>query len=409
VSTQITDRLVLRPNTDELEALPHRSTVADLLEDGSDRGRLELLPGSNVRASSWHPGAVALKGGSYSPPWWSDDPVIESKAAHLFRLRDAYYVPRFGVVISGAGEVMQTSMAQAAYPTPDLSLLPHAERVGDETVLDIPPDLDRLERIVVSMPWGAIYNYGHFLLDCLPTVAAVLEIPELEAYTFAFPSLQPWHRRHLELLGVHGRVELGEGDARWRGSIFQVSDLVFSSAMGHNLYHPNVNYRTVRDRQLARKLSTPFAYEKIYITRRGNPKRVFCSERTLEERLRELGFAIVAPEHHTIDEQIDIFRNADVIVGCAGAAFANVVYCRPDTTVVEITPSGMVTPTMIGGIWVRNICVIVGCRWRPYYCEEEPPDEPTLVAGIERRELGRSFDLDVDDLLGYIESVTATG
>src|SRR5207247_144313 len=125
------------------------------------------------------------------------------------------------------------------------------------------------------------------------------------------------------------------------------------------------------------------------------------------DSLADRGFAVVAPENHTVDEQIDMFRNANVIVGCAGAALANALYCREGTTIVEITPMRMVEAAQVSGMWVYNICAIVGCNWRPYYCRDTPQDEPVLVAGVERAEIGFSFDLDVDDLLRYVEAVTS--
>jgi capsular polysaccharide biosynthesis protein len=400
VDTHVTERIVLRP-TDELETLRSYSTVSELIQGDVDRGRCELLPASELRASNWHPGAVSGRGGDFSPSWWSDDPIIHSNAVHVFRLRDAFYFPAYGVVTSAEGEVMKTSMAQARYPTPDLALLPDAWRTENETVMNRPQDLERLDRVLVTMPWGSLWNYGHFVLDCLPTVALITEISELNGYRFVFPPLQPWQRRHLQLLDVDDWIELDQ-------PIYEISDVIFLSGMAHNLYRPNVNYRTLRDRQLARNKASTLSYEKIYISRRGNAKRIFLSEEKLERSLQRLGFAVVYPERHSIDEQIDIFRNADLIVGCAGAAFANLLYCHKDATVVEITPASMVTPTMISGLWVRNICAIVGCRWRPYYCADIPPDEPVLIAGIERRELDLSFDLDIDDLLRYVESVTVT-
>jgi capsular polysaccharide biosynthesis protein len=398
VTVQVTDPLVLDP-TDELEVLPECSSIGELLDQGSERGRWELLPPREQRASDWYPGSVGSKGGDFDPDWWSDDPIIQSNAVHLFRLRDAYYFPRFGVVISAEGEAMKTSMAEATYRTPDLALLPHAKRVGETTTLDVPADAEQLDRIAVSMPWGAFWNYGHFLLDCLPTVASIAEIQAFRDYRFAFPPLQQWQRRHLRLLEVDP-LELD-------GPIYRATEVIFASSMAHNLYRPNVNYRTVRNRQLARRRSTSVSFDKVYVTRQDldDPKRILLSERKLEARLREREFAIIAPERHTVDEQIDIFQNAKVIVGCAGAAFANVLYCREGATVVEITPARMVTPTMIGGIWVRNICAIVGCKWRPYYCADSPLEEPVLVAGVERRELGLTFDLDIEDLLAFVEAV----
>lgn len=439
----LTDRIVLRP-TDEITALPSYPSVSDLIEHGTDRGRCELLPASELPASAWYPQAVESTGGNSPPAWWSDDPIIRSRAAHLFRLRNAYYVPAFGVIFSSSGEVMRTSMAEAADVTPDLAALPHAERKGNETSLSLPSHVRTLDRIVVSMPWGAIFNYGHFLLDCLPTVASIAEISELNAWRFGFPPLKPWQRRHLELLGVDAPIELetapfsyvemvaagtlsmdegAELGARWgvaredfersvrqseRPELYQISDLIWTNCMAYFMHYPNINYRTLRDRQLARKMSSSLAFEKVYVSRRGNLKRTFLSEPQLEERLQQLGFAIITPEQHTVDEQIDIFGNADIIVGCAGAALANVIYCKEGTTVVEITPARMVqTEISVSGIWVRNICAIVGCRWRPYYCADIPSETPVLFAGTERLDRDFLFDLDIEDLLGYIEGLAS--
>jgi capsular polysaccharide biosynthesis protein len=397
VTVHITHPLLLR-TADELEALPARSTVAELIEDDVDRGWVELLPERCLRASMWFTEVMGERGGSYDPAWWDDDPWILSNAVHLFRVCDGYYMPRFGLVISSSGEVMRKSMAQASYRSPDLSALPNAERRGEATFLKIPGDIRTLGRVVVSMPWGAVSNYGHFVLDALPTVASVCEIPELEHYRFAFPALKTLQRRHLQLVGVEDPIELDD-------QIYRVSDLLFSSCMASFLHGPNVTYRMLRDTQLARRKRTGLSFEKVYITRRENQEgRRFLSEQILEERLRELGFAIVAAEKHSIDEQIDIFRNADLIVGCTGAGFANVLYCRENTTIIEITPERMATSH--AALWVCKICAVVGCRWRPYLSSDVdvPPEKPILVGGVDRPELGFSFDLDIDDLVGYIKS-----
>jgi capsular polysaccharide biosynthesis protein len=251
------------------------------------------------------------------------------------------------------------------------------------------------------MPWGATINYGHFLLDCLPAVALILQTPELDAYRFAFPPLESWQRRHLELLGVEDPTELDR-------PIYRVADLLFTSCLGGFLNSPNVNYRTVRDKQLARKAATSVSIRKVYISRKRHPRRTLVSERRLEERLRQLDFTVVAPEEHSIDEQIDIFRNAELVVGCAGAALANVLYCRRDTTVVEITPSRMVTPITTSGRWVYNLCAIVGCRWRPFYCARSSSVQTVEVGGGQHREVGFTFDLDIEELVRYVQGLEAT-
>jgi capsular polysaccharide biosynthesis protein len=410
MGSQVTDGKVLRP-TDELEALPPCPSISGLLENSVDRGRYELDPEIVQRASAWYPETVASPAGNTVPSWWTDDPTISGSAVHLFRLRDAYFAPAFGIVFSAEGEVMSRSMEQAASATPDLALLPHTERTGEETILTLPSQVDELDRIVVSMPWGARTNYGHFVLDCLPTVASVVDLPELHGYRFAFPPLEPWQRRHLELLGVKNPLELEIVDNF--GPIVLVSDVIWASCMASFIHQPNITYRVVRDRQLASMEPTALSFDKVYVTRRGfvssggAPKRIFLSEERLEERLRGLGFAIFDPAQHTIDEQIDTFRHADVIVGCSGAALANVIYCHEAATVVEITPMRMTAKVLARNLWVCNICAVVGCKWRPYYCADNPPEKPVLYQGVEQPELGFSFDVDVEDLLRYIDAVSS--
>jgi capsular polysaccharide biosynthesis protein len=408
MGSRVMGRMVLRP-TDELEALPPCADMSELIADGLDRGRFELVPAIWQPASAWYSEAISSPPGNSVPSWWTDDPTIGGNAVHLFRLRDGFFVPAFGIVFSTGGEVMSRSMAQATSATPDLALLPHTERSDDESVLTLPAEVDELDRVVVSMPWGARSNYGHFVLDCLPTVASVVDLPELGGHRFAFPPLEPWQRRHLELLGVEDPLELEIID--YFGPIFRVSDVVWASCMASFMHQPNIAYRVVRDRQLARKAPTSLSFEKVYITRRGfvahdgAPKRTFLSEEGLEERLRRLGYAIVDPAQHTIDEQIDIFRRADLIVGCSGAALASVIYCHEAATVVEITPMRMTAKALARNLWVRNICAIIGCKWRPYYCADNPPEKPVLYRGIEQPELGFSFDVDIEDLVGFIEAL----
>jgi capsular polysaccharide biosynthesis protein len=143
----------------------------------------------------------------------------------------------------------------------------------------------------------------------------------------------------------------------------------------------------------------------IYVSRAGttaanSDRRRFLSEAALEGGLRELGFAVVAPELLDVDEQIDLFRNADTIVACRGAALANAIYCRPDTTIVEVVP---IIPGFEGYRWVRDICAIVGCQWHPYFCRGVPPEKPVMTADQIRPNAGFAFDVDVADLIAFVE------
>jgi capsular polysaccharide biosynthesis protein len=378
-------------SVDESAALPLCADAAELLASADSGGQCELLPGSHRPVNSWYPGCVGAKAGPSTPRWWKDSPRLHLNPVHLYRVRDAYYAPTVGALISSRGEVMESSVAQARFVTPDLSGLPHARKVDGEIRFD-PPDVPLLDRIIVTMPLGATRNYGHFVCDCLTTVALTTRIPVLRDYAFAFPTLREWQKRHLELVGVGNPIQL---DA----PLYRVSDVIFSNAMARFLHYPNVSYRMLRDVELRNHRRASPGFKRIYVSRAGATKhrptqRIFISEPELERRLAELGFAIVLPENHSVDEQIAIFHGADLIVGCWGAAMANTIYCHADATIVEILPT---VAGMQGYKWVRNICAINGYKWRPYFCLgiRSPDHNPGAP------QLGFTFQVDVDDVVDF--------
>lgn len=181
--------------------------------------------------------------------------------------------------------------------------------------------------------------------------------------------------------------------------VYRAEDIVFLSCMSV-MHHPSTNYLWLRETKLANLAATSGAGARICVSRSGIAKRTFVSEQQLESRLRDLGFSIVRPEEHSVDEQIAMFNKARLIVGASGAAFANVLYCQPGATIVEIQPTRM----QKNGMWVACIFALNGCRWRPYFCDSFA-SELQVVAGRARMEIGFSFDVDLDDFIAYLAAV----
>lgn len=76
----------------------------------------------------------------------------------------------------------------------------------------------------------------------------------------------------------------------------------------------------------------------IYVSRRHS-SRSFANEAELEQALTSRGFQIVSLEKLKIMEQIEIFRNAAVLVASHGAGLANIVWCSPGTKIIEMFTS----------------------------------------------------------------------
>ena len=261
----------------EAEVLPLCNSLSELLSPQTTDGQLELLRGASRSVTDWYPEALPLAGGS-PPAWWSTNPTVISKPLFLYRAGDVYYMPCFGAVISATGIVYGASAAQALYYTPDLSRLPGVSFRDGGSYFTPTPNMPSIDRAVVTFPWGARNNYGHFLLDCMPGLAEILDIRALATYTRVFPALHPWQRRHLELLGVEERAELTD-------DVYHIRDALFCSSMQTNLQTPNISYRTLRDRQLSRVQILDPAPLRLYLARESSPRRNFLTEVPLRKAM----------------------------------------------------------------------------------------------------------------------------
>jgi capsular polysaccharide biosynthesis protein len=83
----------------------------------------------------------------------------------------------------------------------------------------------------------------------------------------------------------------------------------------------------------------------IFLSRRGHTRRAFLNEDEIESVAAALGFTIMQPETLTFIEQAHLFRRAASVAGPEGAAFANMIFCRPGTKVLAILNENDLFPT----------------------------------------------------------------
>ena len=75
---------------------------------------------------------------------------------------------------------------------------------------------------------------------------------------------------------------------------------------------------------------------RIYVQRQG--MRGVANEAAIEKLAREHGFAPLLMEGTSPGQQIALFRGAEFVMGPHGAGLANILYCEPDTKVIEFSP-----------------------------------------------------------------------
>ena len=76
---------------------------------------------------------------------------------------------------------------------------------------------------------------------------------------------------------------------------------------------------------------------KIFINRKdGTGWRYIINENEVEKNLISQGFQSLTLSKLSFIEQVKIFNSAETVVGLHGAGFANLVFCKPGTKVLEL-------------------------------------------------------------------------
>ena len=94
--------------------------------------------------------------------------------------------------------------------------------------------------------------------------------------------------------------------------------------------------------------------EKIFICRAKASKRRKYNEQELLDVAQRYGFEPIYPEELSIGEQINVYKNAEVIIAANGAALCNLIYCQPKCTLIMLCGSELATSLFSSLILMRG-------------------------------------------------------
>jgi len=209
-----------------------------------------------------------------------------------------------------------------------------------------PKYLKKIDGNILILAQGASgNNYSHWLLDILPKLKlASLRYDINKIDYFYFSKLNSFQLQILKLIGINKKKFI---DTEKNKHCFS-KKIIFTS-------HPNYFKGTFSDAQsnmpkwiiqYLRKKFLRFVkknkktYNKIYIDRSdsffNHCKLINNSE--IETFLKSKGFKIIKLSELSFLNQITIFNNAKFIVGPHGAGFANLIFCKKNTKILEIKP-----------------------------------------------------------------------
>ena len=207
--------------------------------------------------------------------------------------------------------------------------------------------LERLEGTAATVAFGHADAYFHWLFDVLPRLE-ILRLAGWDENTWDHLVVNAagaaYERETLDRFGVPAD-RIRAIDAR---SHVVADRLVVPSTVGVPGNVPAWSCRAPARSASSRRSISRAATLRLYVSRSDTEQRRVADEDRLVARLEPLGFTCLTLSGRPLDEQIELFSRAEVVIGPHGGGLSNLVWCRPGTAVVELYAHDYVNPVFWG-------------------------------------------------------------
>tara|TARA_B100000315_G_scaffold254144_1_gene294546 strand:- start:168 stop:1286 length:1119 start_codon:yes stop_codon:yes gene_type:complete len=211
-----------------------------------------------------------------------------------------------------------------------------------------PRFLKRLNGTILSLltGGGGNNNYWHWIFDVLPRLALCSKDVDLKTIDyFLLPNLlKKFQNETLDCLNISKNKRLSSEKFRHikaKQLILTDHPVVLTGDPSSDIQNiPDWIISWLRSNFLSQNITTKKkSKKKIYIDRDDSKykgERLISNENEVKEYLFNNNFVSINLGNTHFTDQVDLFYNADCIVGLHGAGFANTVFCQPRTKIVEL-------------------------------------------------------------------------
>jgi capsular polysaccharide biosynthesis protein len=203
------------------------------------------------------------------------------------------------------------------------------------------PAREHVDGTLVSLATrGSHGNYYHFLMDVLPRWGVLQEaMPGVRPDWFHLNRTTRYQKQLLALLGLDDVPTIEPA----KHSAVRADRLLVPCIPNPELMAPTWTTSWLKEQLPARE--TRGLPKRLYITR-GSAKntRRLANEDAVMALLERRGFVRLDPGTVSVQEQIDAFTAAEVVVAPHGAALANLTFCSPGVKVLELFAPKYVNP-----------------------------------------------------------------
>ena len=187
-------------------------------------------------------------------------------------------------------------------------------------------------------------NYFHFMFDILPKLWMVNSKIKFEDIDYFLLNKKiDWQIKILKIIGINSDKILSAKQYRHveAAKIISVTHPWYVEGYIQEQVYSVPSWIIYELRKNFLNKNVQKKNLKIFLDR-SDSKFLHCkimNNSKLINFLEKRNFQIIKPEKLSLNEQIDIFNNAQIIIAGHGAALTNIVFCEKNTNIIEFIPS----------------------------------------------------------------------
>ena len=270
--------------------------------------------------------------------WFHTGPGLASNltptyAHKIYSTNEARILGTDGVVVYKGDWIDSMSLNYVAEDSVNVSL-------GRESTTFSIPASQRFLRGDYFLGFNSSHkNYAHWTTDQLPLLYYYkTKLMESGVRLLLPGNATSFLQQYVELLNIPKSVIDYIDD-----SVVAVQRLIYSSSFSFDSIPPSI----IKLIDGFKKDCLPdLAKSKkgIFVSRKDTSVRTLLNEEAISKILSSEGFEVIVPGRMSVNDQISAFQSADCVIGTHGAALANLMFCRPETQVIELFPEYTVSP-----------------------------------------------------------------
>ena len=187
-------------------------------------------------------------------------------------------------------------------------------------------------------------NYFHFIFDILPKIyllSSKIDLKKIDYFYVTDP--KRWQVKILNILGINDKKLLSSKKNKhiFAKEVYCVDHPWYSNGYIQQGVKKIPRWIIFQNRKIFLKKNKNKSKKKIFLDR-SQSKYNHCQITNYDDiknLIIKKKFKIYKPEILSFRKQINIFNSSSIIIGAHGAAFTNIIFCKPGTKIIEIIPA----------------------------------------------------------------------